>query len=134
MRQKYDASTKWLIETFAAEILRLAGVGPVAAARPLPGELVQSRQLPDGLVEVTFPDRAGTVLYLIEVNTFPYSRVPGELPKITVMITKTGDDRFRCTTQMPRRNSPLRRHTFLRPARLVHFAFGGPRWTMAKTS
>lgn len=79
MRLKYDAGSKWLIETFAAELLRLAGVGPVAACRLLPGELVQSRQLPDGLVEVTFPGRADPVLHLIEINTYPYSRVPAEL-------------------------------------------------------
>jgi hypothetical protein len=79
VRPKYDASSKWLIETFAAELLRLAGVGPVAAVKPLPGELVQAWQLPDGLVEVSFPGRAEPVLHLIEVNTFPYSRVPGEL-------------------------------------------------------
>jgi len=40
---------------------------------------VQSRQLPDGLVEVTFPGRADPVLHLIEINTYPYSRVPAEL-------------------------------------------------------
>ena len=79
MRLQYDAGSKWLIETFAAELLRLAGVGPVAACRVLPGELVQSRQLPDGLVEVTFPGRAEPVLHLIEINTYPYSRVPAEL-------------------------------------------------------
>jgi len=31
MRFKYDVGSKWLIETFAAELLRLAGVGPLAA-------------------------------------------------------------------------------------------------------
>ena len=62
MRNRYDASSKWLIETFAAELLQLAGVGPVAGVKPLPGEVVQSRQLPDGLVEVTFPNRAEPVL------------------------------------------------------------------------
>lgn len=60
MRPKYDACSKWLIETFAAELLRLAGVGPDVTVRPLPSELVQSRQLPDGLIEVTYPSR-GTV-------------------------------------------------------------------------
>lgn len=79
MRQKYDASSKWLIETFARELLQLAGVGPVTAVKPLANELVQSRQLPDGLVEVVFPDRNEPVLHLIEINTYPYSRVPAEL-------------------------------------------------------
>jgi hypothetical protein len=79
MRQRYDASSKWLIETQAGAILRLAGVGPVESWRPLPGEVVQSRQLPDGLVEARLPGRAEPVLFLIEVNTYPDNRVPGEL-------------------------------------------------------
>lgn len=79
MRFKYDASSKWLIETFATELLRIAGVGPVASVRPLPGELVQSRQLPDGLVEVTFPGRSEPVLHLIEVNTYSYASTASEL-------------------------------------------------------
>lgn len=40
---------------------------------------MQSRQLSDGLVEATLADRADPVLHLIEVNTYPYSRVPAEL-------------------------------------------------------
>lgn len=79
MRNRYDASSKWLIETFAAELLQLAGVGPVAGVKPLPGEVVQSRQLPDGLVEVTFPNRAEPVLHLIEVNTYSYAATAGAL-------------------------------------------------------
>lgn len=73
MRPKYDASSKWLIEMFAAELLRLAGVGPDVTVRPVPSELVQSRQLPDGLIEVTYPNRPRPVLHLIEVNTYSYA-------------------------------------------------------------
>ncbi|AMV23002.1 hypothetical protein VT84_01230 [Gemmata sp. SH-PL17] len=79
MRFKYDASSKWLIETFAPELLRIAGVGPIVSVKPLPGELVQSRQLPDGLVEVTFSDRSEPVLHLIEVNTYSYASTASEL-------------------------------------------------------
>jgi hypothetical protein len=45
----------------------------------LPGELVQSQQLPDGLVEVRLAGRADPVLFLVEINTFPDNRIPGEL-------------------------------------------------------
>lgn len=79
MRFQYDKGGKWLIEHHADAILRLAGIGPVQSWRPLPGELVQSRQLPDGMVEVTLAGRADPVLCLIEINTFPHNRVPGEL-------------------------------------------------------
>ena len=47
--------------------------------KPVPSELVQSRQLPDGLVEVTFSNRTEPVLYLIEVNTYSYSAAASEL-------------------------------------------------------
>lgn len=79
MRSRYDAGSKWLIESFATELLQVAGVGPLTGVRVLPNELVQSRQLPDGLVEVTFPDRPDPVLYLIEVNTYSYAATANEL-------------------------------------------------------
>jgi hypothetical protein len=79
LRNRYDVGSKWLIETFAAELLRVAGVGPVASARPLPAELVQSRQRPDGLVEVRLAGRPDPVLCLIEVNTYSYKAAAGEL-------------------------------------------------------
>lgn len=73
MRNRYDASSKWLIETFASELLQLGGVRPDLRVKPIPSELVQSRQLPDGLVEVAFPDLPSPVLHLIEVNTYSYA-------------------------------------------------------------
>lgn len=79
MRQKYDKGSKWLIERHADAILRLAGIGPVESWRALPGELVQSRQLPDGIVEVRLAGRADPVLCLIEINTFSYSATASEL-------------------------------------------------------
>jgi hypothetical protein len=79
MRFQYDKGGKWLIERHADAILKLAGIGPVQSWRPLPGELVQSRQLPDGLVEVRLAGRADPTLCLIEINTYSYSSVSGEL-------------------------------------------------------
>jgi hypothetical protein len=79
VRQKYDKGSKWLIEHHADAILRLAGIGPVESWKPLPGELVQSRRLPDGIVEVRFAGRAEPVLCLIEINTYSYSATADEL-------------------------------------------------------
>ena len=79
MRQKYDAGSKWLIQHFAGALLRLAGVPDVASWAALPGELVQSRQLPDGLVQARLAGRPDPVLFLIEINTYPENRVAGEL-------------------------------------------------------
>jgi hypothetical protein len=79
MRLQYDKSGKWLIEHHADAILKLAGIAPVTGWKPLPGELVQSRQLPDGLIEARVDGSADPVLFLVEINTYPYSRVKKEL-------------------------------------------------------
>ena len=79
MRFQYDKGGKWLIEHHADAILKLAGVGPVTSWTPQPGELVQSRQLPDGLIDARIPGHADPILCLIEINTYPYSRVASEL-------------------------------------------------------
>lgn len=79
MRHRYDKSSKWLIDNFAGAILRLAGIDSVESWKPLPGEIVQSRQLPDGLIEVKLEDRQDPVLFLLEINTYPENRVPAEL-------------------------------------------------------
>lgn len=79
MRQRYDASSKWLIENYSDAILRLAGVTDLVSFRPMPGEVVQSRQLPDGLVEVVLLGHPDPVVYLIEINTYPDSCIPTAL-------------------------------------------------------
>jgi hypothetical protein len=48
---EYDKSSKWLIEHHGDSILRLAGVRDIVAWKPLPADLVQSRRLPDGVIE-----------------------------------------------------------------------------------
>lgn len=79
MRFQYDKGGKWLIEHHADSILKLAGIGPIRSWKALPGEVVQSRQLPDGMVEVVLEGRNDPILCLIEINTYAYSRVPNEL-------------------------------------------------------
>ena len=79
MRFQYDKGGKWLIEHHADSILKLAGIGPIRSWKALPGEVVQSRQLPDGMVEVLLEGRNDPILCLIEINTYAYSRVPNEL-------------------------------------------------------
>jgi len=79
MRQRYDASSKWLIENYSDAILRLAGVTDLVSFRPMPGEVVQSRQLPDGLVEKVLLGHPDPVVYLIEINTYPDNRIPTAL-------------------------------------------------------
>ena len=60
-------------------LLKLAGIGPVVSVKAVPGELVQSRQLPDGLVEARLAGRTEPVLCLIEINTYSYASTANEL-------------------------------------------------------
>jgi hypothetical protein len=79
VRQRYDKGSKWLLQHHADAILRLAGVPGVRSCRALAAELVQSRQLPDGLVEAVIDGHDRPVLFLIEISTFPDNRVPDQL-------------------------------------------------------
>ena len=76
-RQRFDRGSKWLIEKHGDLLLRVAGVTDVGRWRPVPTEVVQPRQLPDGLLEVERP--TGRSLYLIEVQTYSDNRVPEQL-------------------------------------------------------
>ena len=75
MRDYYDRSSKWMICHHGDAILRLAGAADIASWRALPADLVQPRQLPDGLLEVRVPGRPEPDLHLIEIATYPETRV-----------------------------------------------------------
>ncbi len=77
--QPYDKSSKWLIQHHGDSMLRLARVGKIAAWRPAQAEVVQPRQLPDGLLEVRLQGEPQDDLFLIEVATYPERRVGKQL-------------------------------------------------------
>ena len=69
MRDQFDRSSKWLLQHHGDSILRLGGIEHVRAWRPLQADVVQPRQLPDGLLEVELADHPEPDLFLIEVAT-----------------------------------------------------------------
>lgn len=73
--QDYDRTSKWLIQHHGDSILRIAGVHDLISWRPLQAELVQPRQLPDGLVEVQLAGQADPALFVLELATYPDQRV-----------------------------------------------------------
>jgi hypothetical protein len=77
--QPYDKSSKWLIQHHGDSILRLARVEKIEAWRPAQAEVVQPRQLPDGLLEVRLQGEARDDLFLLEVATYPERRVGKQL-------------------------------------------------------
>jgi hypothetical protein len=72
MRDDYDRSSKYLLERFGGAILRLAGLVGVWPWRAVPPEVVQPRQLPDGLLEVEVAGQ--TRRHVVEIATFPERR------------------------------------------------------------
>jgi hypothetical protein len=74
-QQTFDPSSKWLLEEHGAGILYLAGARSVVSCKARKAEVVQPRQLPDGLLEARFADRAEPGLVLVEVATYPEPRV-----------------------------------------------------------
>jgi predicted transposase YdaD len=73
MRQDKDRSGKWMLTHHGDAVLRLGGVTGFSAWKALAAETVAPRRLPDGLLEVRFPDAAGPVLVLVEIETYPDS-------------------------------------------------------------
>jgi hypothetical protein len=76
---EYDKSSKWLIQHHGDSILRLAGVRDIVAWRPLQAELVQSRRLPDGFLEVQHRGEDGPDHYVLEIATHPEARVADQV-------------------------------------------------------
>jgi hypothetical protein len=77
--QPYDKSSKWLIQHHGDSMLRLARVEKIEAWRPAQAEVVQPRQLPDGLLEVRLRGEPRDDLFLLEVATYPERRVGKQL-------------------------------------------------------
>ncbi len=83
---QYDKSSKWLIQHHGDSILRLAGVLDIDSWQPLPAELVQSRRLPDGLIEVRRHGQAEPDLYVLEIATYPEARVADQVVDDTALV------------------------------------------------
>ena len=70
-----DKSSKWLIQHHGNSILWMGGVVGIETWRPLQAEVVQPRQLPDGLIEAHLQGQAEPSLFVLEIATYPESRV-----------------------------------------------------------
>jgi hypothetical protein len=76
---EFDKSSKWLLGHHGDAILRLAGLPAPVAWRAVQAEVVQPRQLPDGLLEVQFAHSAAVELFVVEVATYPEKRLVEQL-------------------------------------------------------
>ncbi len=72
---EYDKSSKWLIQHHGDAVLRLGGVADLVSWRPLQAEVVQPRQLPDGLIEAVRVGQDSPELFVLELATYPDARL-----------------------------------------------------------
>jgi hypothetical protein len=75
MRQPYNRSSKWLIEHHGDGLLRIGGVTDIRSWRALQAELVQPRQLPDGLLEVRREGQPEPDYFIVEIAAYADERV-----------------------------------------------------------
>jgi hypothetical protein len=75
MHDDYDRTSKWMIQHHGNLILRLGGVEEIAWWRPLQAEVVQPRQLPDGLIEMKRSPEAESEYFILELATRPETRL-----------------------------------------------------------
>ena len=84
--QPYDRSSKWLIQHHGDSMLRLANIAGIQAWRPAQAELVQPRQLPDGLLEVRLQGEKRDYVFLLEVATYPERRLGNQLTRDLMLV------------------------------------------------
>lgn len=98
-------------------ILRLAGLKDIIRWQPLQAEVVQPRQLPDGLLEILFQGRIETDLVILEMATVAEPRLIEQilrdltlvyldrriLPEVFVLILSQGGSRTENTLTMASR-------------------------------
>jgi hypothetical protein len=87
MHDDFDRGSKWLFQHHGLALLRAGGVhGAVRTWRAVAPDVVQPRQVPDGLLEVHFADRKTADLFLAEIATYPEARVVRQLVRDTLLV------------------------------------------------
>jgi hypothetical protein len=73
-RQRFDIGSKWLLHHQSKGILQVGGLTNVRRCEPMPGEVIQNRRFPDGLMRVFFGNDAKHHHVLLEIATYPERR------------------------------------------------------------
>lgn len=85
MRDSKDRESKWLINHHGDSMVRLAGVHGFTEWRPRAAEVVQPKQIPDGLLELVFPGKS-PVPFLIEVEAYPDPRHQEQMLRDAIIV------------------------------------------------
>jgi hypothetical protein len=73
-RQRFDIGSKWLVHNHGKGALLLGGLKDVRQCEPMPGELIQNRRYPDGLLRAFLGDDPKPHPVLVEIATYPERR------------------------------------------------------------
>jgi hypothetical protein len=73
-RQRFDMGSKWLLFHQGKGALLVGGLKGVRRVEPMPGEIVQTRKYPDGLLRAYLTGDRKPHHVLIEVATYPEER------------------------------------------------------------
>ncbi len=73
-RQRIDMGSKWLLHNQGKGALLVGGLKGVRRIEPMPGEIVQNRQYPDGLLRASLAGEPKPHHVLVEVATYPEKR------------------------------------------------------------
>ncbi len=101
-RQRFDIGSKWLLHNQGKSALLVGGLKGVSRVEPMPGELVQNRKYPDGLLQAFLHGEPEPHHVLIEVATYPERRALeqalddltlaystlGELPELLMLVLR----------------------------------------------
>ena len=84
--QPFDRTSKWLIQHHGDSILRMAIPRRVVSWRSAQAEVVQPRQLPDGLLDVRFEGEVRDDPFLLEIATYPERRANEQLTRDLMLV------------------------------------------------
>lgn len=71
---RFDIASKWLLHNQGKGALLVGGLTDVQRIEPMPGEIVQNRKYPDGLLRVYLAGQRQSHHVLIEIATYPEKR------------------------------------------------------------
>jgi hypothetical protein len=90
-RDRKDRSVSWYMAHLGGSLLRLAPVGPFVAWRAAQTVLAFPKQVPDGLLDVTFADKPTPDPFLIEIEVYPEQETLEQIRKDVAMVLLTRD-------------------------------------------
>jgi hypothetical protein len=88
-----DKSERWLLTQQAGSILRLAGITGFTSWQVAESSLIAPRRLPDGLVNVTFPDRPRPAPFIIEIESYANADADRQMYEDLLIAPGTGCNR-----------------------------------------